>query len=400
MTRPVTAQVGRIAMALLVLGTLRTSANPVVAQPPAAATLHAAWEKSYGKEGLTTEFRAMSAAKNDDVFIGASERDSLDAGAASASRLVLWRINAAGEIARETEIKQSATSKGTNTATIRDVLALENREALVLVDFEGGHPSIVRVDANGKQTTTRELARLDRAWTLFKIVPGARGTFLLVGHESLNALIVSIDAAGNVQWEKTYDRGRMEYFVDGVASGESGFALVGNSGQYDALRTGPSIVWVGLYDAAGAMKSDVTFPGRYGKVARSPDGGYVVVYDRSNVNTQEIRLKGLGADLKELWDTQLLVTGPNFSDFQIAALARGGFAVAGGQEGRPWLTVVDAAGRPAATLQTTPAERSLDLGTYGLGSNGGASLFVASSHIEARTRSDVRQRVLVRKVPT
>ena len=46
------------------------------------------------------------------------------------------------------------------------------------------------------------------------------------------------------------------------------------------------------------------------------------------------------------------------------------------------------------------AERSLDLGTYGLGSNGGASMFIASSHIEARTRSDVRQRVLVRKVPT
>ena len=346
---------------------------------------------------MSTEFRAISAANNDDLFVAASERDSLDAASAAKSRLLLWRIDAKGEIAHETEIRESADSNGTNTATIRDVVALQNREALLLVDFEGGRPSIVRVDARGKQTTTRRLARPDRSLTLFKIVPGAGGTFLLVGHEALNALAVSIDSAGRVQWEKTYDRGKMEFFVDGLASGDGGFVLVGNSGEYDALRTGPSLVWVGLYTATGDLKLEVTFPGRYGKVARSPDGGYAVVYDKSNSNAQEIRLRGLSADLKELWDTQLLVTGPNFSDFQIAALARGGFAVAGGKEGRPWVALVDATGRPAATLYGEPAERSLDLGTYGLGSTGDASLFLGSTHIEARSRSDVQQKVRVRK---
>ena len=99
----------------------------------------------------------------------------------------------------------------------------------------------------------------------------------------------------------------MDFLVDGLPASNNGYVLVGNSGQYDPLRVGPSIVWVAQYDANGVPKSEITFPGRYGRIARTRDGGYVIVYDKSASNAQEIQIKALSADLKELSETPLVL---------------------------------------------------------------------------------------------
>jgi hypothetical protein len=183
----------------------------------------------------------------------------------------------------------------------------------------------------------------------------------------------------------------------GVSTPEGEFVLVGNSGEYDAVRSGPSLVWVGRYDAGGALKTEITFPGRYGSITRSGDGGYALVYDKSSSVDQEIHVKGLSAEAKELWDAPLQDGARSVSEFKIAALSRGGYVVAGRKTGRPYVALLDGTGRTVATLDGVVVERSIDLGDAGL-AYAGASLYVASSHIEARTRSDVRQTVRVRKV--
>ena len=323
----------------------------------AANALRMVWDKSYGSAGAWSEFRAIAATGTDEVWVAASERDSLEKGASSVNRLLLWRIDAAGQLASETEIKRTPTSKGTNTATIRDIVALSGREALLLVNFEGGRPAVVRVDRTGAQTA-KQVAPQERELILSKIVPASNGRFLLIGHEALDALAIEIDASGTVLWEKKQDRGRMDFLVDGLSTPDGGFVLVGNSGDYDPVRSGPSLVWVGRYDRGGEMKTEITFPGRHGSIARSRDSGYVVVYDKSASPDQEIHVKGLGADVKELWDERLLSVSQNFAEFKILALSRG-FAITGRKIGRPYLALIDSTGHLVMSLEPEQAERSL-----------------------------------------
>jgi hypothetical protein len=383
---------------IAILGMCLPPASRAQTPSSAAPALRVVWEKTYGSETLSTEFRA-SAPQINGLVVGVSERNAIDAKTATASRLLLWKIDAAGTLTSEVEIRKSPSSPsaGSTTAAIRDVTALDAGETLALVDFEAGRPSIVRIDRAGKQTLTKELVAPGRTVTLFKIVPAGRN-FLLIGHENLDALLMQIDAAGTLLWEKKFDRGKMDFFVDGIAAADEGFVLVGNSGQYDPLRAGPSIVWVGRYGPDGQPSTEVTFPGRYGKIARSSRNVLGVVFDKSATNDQEIHLKGLDPDLKEKWETAVVKAAANFSDFKVAAAADGGFVTAGARSGRPYMAAVDAAGRVGATFEGDAAPRSLDVGSPGLVSDGTGGLYVSSSHIDVQNGTKVRQRVRVRKV--
>src|SRR5207253_2971185 len=87
-------------------------------QPP--GPLRVVWEKTYGNDRLSTEFRAIAAGGNGEALVGVSERGTLDAATAKATRLLLWRIDSTGRLAGETEIKPPASVKSANTAVIRE----------------------------------------------------------------------------------------------------------------------------------------------------------------------------------------------------------------------------------------------------------------------------------------
>jgi hypothetical protein len=361
----------------------------------AQGILRIEWDRTYGDDARWAELRAITATPDGELLVGVSERDSLDPRATTISRLLLWTVNASGERIRETELQVSSAGKPATTATIRDVVAI-NRDALILVDVVGGRPGIVRVDSAGKQILTRELLPAGRSVTLTDLVALGGDRFVAIGHENLNTLQVAIDAAGNVLWEKTQDRGRMDLLVDGVAA-PSGTVLVANSGQFDALRSGPSDVSVARYGATGEISGEVQFPGRYGSVARSSDGALAVVFDRSSANSQDIAIKSLSPDLKEVWTTDVLKSTPSFSDFDILALPSGGFLVAGSEAGRAYLARFDAQGRQTATLRGENVGRSLDLGAQMLASRG-TEVYLAASHVSVRDKKTVGQKVRIRKV--
>lgn len=382
-----------LAGAIVVLVSVSAPTTASDHQQPAAGRVQ--WDHRLGAAGRQTEFRALAPASNQSLLVAATERDAFDPSRASAGRLLLWRLGAAGEVSSETELRRSPGSRPTTTASVRDVVA-DGAESVVLADFEAGRPSIVRIDASGKQTTTRELVAPGRVVTLMRIVPFGGGRFAAVGHESLDALAIGVDAAGTVLWEKKDDRGRMEFFVDGLPIAD-GLLLIGNSGQYDPVRAGPSSVWVGRYDPQGQMKSQLGFPGRHGRAARSSDGGYVVVYDRSDTNAQDIRVKGLTADLKEAWEHPLVTVAQGFTEFQIAA-RNGGFIVAGSKEGGIYVAWLDDGGRTVGTFESEKAPRSIDLGVTGLTAAADGAAVIATSNIEARGPGDVQQTVRIRKV--
>ncbi len=389
------------ACAAIGLVTLTTSPSSAVqGKAPGPSPFQIVWDKTYGSDVRSTEFRAITTADNGDVFVAASERDALDRSAASPIRLLFWRIDVAGRLVSETEIRKTRNSKGTNSASVRDVVALGNGQALLLVDFEAGRPAIVRLDRNGKQTVTKELGRPGGGFaTLLKIVPAPGGKFLLIGHESFDGLLIEVDAAGNLLWETTDDRGKMEYFVDGIATADGGFVLVGNSGQYDATRSGPSTVWVGRYDARGVLSTETTFPGRYGAIVRTSTGGYAVAYDQSSKTNQEIRLKILTADLKPASEAPILdTTTANFSEFKITP-AGAGFIIGGRNHGRSYVTIVDERGLEPTTFQGETAPGTVDLGYSGLTDTTGGSFVLANSHIVVPpVNTPVRQKVRLQKV--
>ena len=300
-------------------------------------------------------------AGNDQLLIGAVERDSIDANQ-STNRLLLWRVDAAGRMIGETELTNPAATSRTNTAAIRDVISVEKGNALLLVDFEAGRPFLVSVDGLGKQTSEKEILPGKRV-TLLRILQASKGRLLLIGHESFNALYTAIDASGKPVWEKRDDRGKMDLFVDGLSLGDAGFILVGNTGQYDSLRSGPSTVWVGRYDSEGNLKTETAFPGRYGRIAKASRAGYAVVYDKSATSDVEIELKAFSEELKPLWTAQILKAGPNFADFRVTALPSAGFVVAGSKDGRPFITIVDALGQPTQTFEARPPSARLILET-------------------------------------
>lgn len=355
------------------------------------------WDKRYGDERLWNEYRAMALGKNGETLIAASARNAPDASDSNVNRLLLWKIDQKGEITSETEIrKPQGSGKSSASAAIKDLAVLENGDTLLIVDFEGAHPSIVRVDRTGKQSLTKNITGPDRQISLFKMVPTSDGKFLLLGHESLDAFAMEIDATGNILWERKVDRGKMDLFVDGIATPEGGFILVGNSGQYDILRGGPSDVWVSRYDANGREKAEVSFQGRYGRVARSQDGGYGVVYDKGTSDGQDIRLRLLDPELKELWESPLLTVTPGFLDFKIAAVPGGGFIVAGAKGGKPYVIRVDAKGESLGTFQSD-ANMSIEVGSYGLIQKGG-EILVCSSIIDISVKTSVTRKVRMMRI--
>ena len=170
----------RVVLATTVLAMARLSAGSW--QPAAASELRVEWDRYFGGDAGFSEFRAIATLRQDELLVGALERNSMDAQAASTNRLVLWVIDGRGQIVRESEITKSPNEPRTNTAAIRDILPLENREALLLVDFRAGRPSLVAINGEGAQTTSREIMPDGRSVTLLKIVRGPAGGFLLIGH--------------------------------------------------------------------------------------------------------------------------------------------------------------------------------------------------------------------------
>lgn len=380
---------------LVVAVALVVFARQVFAQPtrPDSAI---AWELYLHAGQPATEFRAI-AANDATVFVAATDRSTLEPRESSQTTLRVWSLDLDGRRKAETELTDLTTVES-NTRTIRDVTALAGGEALVLADFVAGRPSLVRIDAAGRQAATRRVMPDNRTVTLLRMVPMPGGRHLLIGHESLDAIAVLVDASGAALWDRVYDRGRMDFFVDGVASVDGGAILVGNSGTYEAMLTGESHVWVGKYDASGIAGRERTFPGRYGRIAGLPDGGVAVVYDRSATLEREVRVKRLDADMQELWDVAIDVTKKGVGDFRIAARADGALVVAGMSSGVAGVVSLDTSGRPLTSWMAEPGVRAVDLGPGGLVLDRVGNVVIAGSHVQAESKTNVKYQVRVRRL--
>lgn len=299
------------------------------------------WEKEFGDGNFGYEPISLAMSGDREILIAAKAHippgeDASDITGRSA--LWFWRIDQNGKkiLEKLIELPKTILMNGktvevnTDSSNVTGMCSLENGDSLLVIELVPGYPWIVRINKTGKQTLTKELTGPKRQVSFSKIIHSTDEKYLLIGHESFDSFMMQIDKEGNILWEKKRDRGNKEIIVDGLRTDKNEFILVENSAERNGpFRVGPSFVWVSKYDGKGVLKSEISFPGRYGHIARSSNGNYAVVFDAGDSGSQDIRIALFSSDLKELWRSQVLRIRSGFSDFKIAAAPSGGFWVVG-----------------------------------------------------------------------
>jgi len=315
-------------------------------------------EQQYGDNQACYEYKTMGITEKGELIIAAL---SHSIGKSSSNhRFWLWTINKEGKRIREVEVKASqADEKVPSYSDIKGLTILENGDVLLVVDFMPSRPSVVVVTKDGKQVLTKEIAGLERSISISKLIPTKDGNYLLIGYEDqeLDLFAMKIDGTGKILWKKKWDMGKEEMFVDGLATEDSGFILVGNSGDLGKiLMGGPLKVSVGKYTAHGDLITEKTFQGRYGSVARISGGSYVIAYDKSNSLSQDVWVKAFDVTLKELWQTQLIAEEQGIAHFTLAAVPSGGLLAVGWKAAWPYAARMDKKGNRLWTFQGEPVK--------------------------------------------
>lgn len=189
------------------------------------------------------------------------------------------------------------------TATNNGFFILGTTYSSELPGYHGrGDFLLVKTNASGDQIWRRVYggAQLDQATA---IVGTGDGGALLVGstHSSDissyhygqgDILIIKVDAAGNVQWAKTFGGSKTDMPGDIQATPDGGYILTGTTFSADGLITnnnGQSDIWVLKITHAGMVEWSKSFGGAgfdYGHALRVvPTGGYIIVGSMGSINT-------------------------------------------------------------------------------------------------------------------
>lgn len=144
----------------------------------------------------------------------------------------------------------------------------------------GGPAFICQASTSGSAAGTRFQQSYGLAGSnerVITVLPTSDRGFILVGFTNRNSpwylgpYIVKVDAAGNVQWSRTYGDGE-EWTGRAVAATDGGFWLVGSTG---------SDIYLARMDAAGNVQQAITYDGgaleEAGTILATSDGGFLLV---------------------------------------------------------------------------------------------------------------------------
>lgn len=190
----------------------------------------------------------------------------------------------------------------------------------------------------------------------YAIVATSDGGYAIAGYTAsygsgTDIWLIKVDSSGNVEWNKTYGGGGIEYGYDMIATSDGGFAIVGRTNSYGA---GGFDVWLVKVDASGTLEWSQAYGGTgteygYGLVACS-DGGYAIAgytnsYGSGNYDVWLIKTDSSGG-------TEWTKTyGSNNAEYgyDLTATSDGGYAIIGqryfsGKYYDVWLVKVDSSG--------------------------------------------------------
>ncbi len=157
------------------------------------------------------------------------------------------------------------------------------------------------------------------------------GNTVSFGAGGLDVYLVKTDAAGNMQWNKTYGGSGSEYALHVSQTGDGGYAMVGYTNSFGA---GGNDYWLVKTDAAGNMQWNKTYGGNGAEIAygvvQTSDGGYVVGgYTISfGAGGNDVWLIKTDATGNMIWNKTYGGTGSDYG-YDMVQCSDGGYAMVG-----------------------------------------------------------------------
>ncbi len=335
-----------------------------------------AWEKYFGDSTNWYENTAVASSPKGEILIAVRIRAAFTD---RYSNPRIWIFNQNGERTSEIEIRSFGLDRSEIKAdqlTVLGLSVLENGDMAVVLSDGIARPLLVKMNGAG-QVLFAKVMELKASGLNLRIgkVVWSRDHLFLVGHRSFDAYVARVEFSGALGWEKEIDRGRMELFTDGIATDDGGIVLVGNMGQYDKFRAGPSEAWLSRYSATGVEMRQPGFIGRYGSLARTANGNYWLVYDKSNAGSQEIWVKLLTPELRQVSTSKVVSTKLGFTHFKITSSPDGGCLVEGEDDDRPFLAKLDSSGNVENSFTQSAGTTAVRFDLV----EAGESVFVVSS---------------------
>jgi predicted secreted protein len=143
--------------------------------------------------------------------------------------------------------------------------------------------------------------------------------------------LVKTDAAGNMQWNKTYGGPLAEWMDQMILTVDGGYAIAGNTKSWGA---GGQDVWLVKTDAAGNMQWNKTYGGTGTDdgfhMMQTVDGGYAIIGSTNSFGAgdNDVWLIKTDASGNMQWNQTYGGTGGDFG-YSLVATSDGGYAIAG-----------------------------------------------------------------------
>jgi hypothetical protein len=234
------------------------------------------WQKAYG--GANYDFAGSVVQTSDGGYALAGWTYSFGAGVAD---VYLVKANAAGNMQWNQTYGGIAYDAGSSMVQTSD-----GGYAIVGFTYSfgaGGRDAyLVKTDATGnvQWSQTYGGTGYDQGYSLALtsdggyVIVGFTESFGVVG----DVYLVKTDAAGNMQWQKTYGGTGTDFGYSVVQTNDGGYVIVGFTYSFGA---GDADVWLVKADAAGNMQWQRTYGGMgYDQgysLALTSDGGYAIV---------------------------------------------------------------------------------------------------------------------------
>jgi hypothetical protein len=148
----------------------------------------------------------------------------------------------------------------------------------------GGFANLIKTDAHGNAQWNKTYGRTGYDWAN-ALVQTTDGGYALAGYTysfgagGYDFWLVKTDAAGNIQWNKTYGGTDDEFAESLVQTADGGYALAGYTGSL-GTQGGDADFWLVKTDASGNMQWNKTYGGTYDDAAyalvQTSDGGYAL----------------------------------------------------------------------------------------------------------------------------
>jgi hypothetical protein len=197
---------------------------------------------------------------------------------------------------------------------------------------------LVRTDADGNMLWNKTYGGSDLDWAWYVVETGDSGFALAGDTESFGAgaWLIRTDAAGNLLWNQTYGATEDLGLSSMIQTSDGGFALVG-----ETYSSGVTDVRLVKTDSNGNLEWNQTYGGVEAySLVQTGDGGYVLLVRERDDNSSGVWLIKTDDDGNMIWNKQISTYEYISSLGSVIETSDGGYAASGDF----WIMKTDANG--------------------------------------------------------